>query len=183
LTKLNIRQPWATTSAQPKLKPSFFHSYCLKTGFEVSQLQWSGFICIQKENPQKMTSNPAHESAELDLFSRNPKAKRNVEPYCLPYFQVYGWMVYVDSLKKKLCKIVLIECCIEDQASSPSYDDLAPPPSLPHSSISKLSLFLSLTKCRRASLLTGEGEGWGGGRGKIIRRRESLVPFKSFHTL
>ncbi len=45
LSQLNIREPWAT-SAQPQLKPSFFHSYCLKTGpCEVSQLQWSGFNC------------------------------------------------------------------------------------------------------------------------------------------
>jgi hypothetical protein len=42
---------------------------------------------------------------------------------------------------------------------------------------------LSLSVCRRSSLLTAEeGEG-GWGRSHIIRRRESLVPYKSFNTL
>jgi hypothetical protein len=144
LSQLNIREPWAT-SAQPQLKPSFFHSYCLKTGPFARSHSCSGVVSTgehpcggrsctlcRKKSPKDDYSNPAHESAELGLFSRNPKAKRNVEPYwtgCLPYFQVYGvaglctltqWTVVPES----------IECFIEKQASSPSSDDLAPPPSL-----------------------------------------------------
>ncbi len=71
-----------------------------------------------------------------------------------------------------------IELFIDDQAFSPSYD-LAPPSPTP---VSKLSLFLSLPVCRRSSLLTGEG-GRGWERSQIIRRRESLVIYKSFNTL
>jgi hypothetical protein len=44
----------------------------------------------------------------------------------------------------------------------------------PPSSVGKLSLFLSLHVCRQF----GEG-----GLSKLIRRRESLVLYKSFHTL
>jgi hypothetical protein len=51
-----------------------------------------------------------------------------------------------------------------------------------HPPASILSLFLSLPVCRRSSLLTGEG-GRGWGRSQIIRRRESLVLYKSFNTL
>ncbi len=68
-----------------------------------------------------------------------------------------------------------IECFIEKQASSPSYDDLAPPPSLPPSSIGKLSLFLTLPVCRRSSLLTGEGGGGGGGA-KLYDGEEAWYP-------
>jgi hypothetical protein len=50
------------------------------------------------------------------------------------------------------------------------------------SPVSKMSLFPSLPVRRRSSLQTGEGEmGWV--RSQIIRRRESLVLFKSFNTL
>jgi hypothetical protein len=45
-----------------------------------------------------------------------------------------------------------IECFVEDQTFSVSYD-LAPPPSPD----SKLSLSQSSSLCRRSSLLTGEG--------------------------
>ncbi len=53
-----------------------------------------------------------------------------------------------------------IQCKIEYQAFSPSYD-LAPSPSPPlsDSPVNKLSLFLSLPVCRQSSLLTeGGGE-------------------------
>ncbi len=62
-----------------------------------------------------------------------------------------------------------IECFIEDQAFSLSYDLALPP-----SPISKLSLVVS----HWSSLLTGEG-----GRSQIIRRWESLVLYKSCNTL
>ncbi len=48
-------------------------------------------------------------------------------------------------------------------------------------SLSKLSLFLSLPVCRRSSLLTGGGRGWG--RSQIIWPQESLALYKSFNTL
>jgi hypothetical protein len=52
---------------------------------------------------------------------------------------------------------------------------------LPHPlppAVSKLSLFLSLPVCRRSSLLTGEGVEE---EEPSIRRRESLVLYKSFY--
>jgi hypothetical protein len=54
---------------------------------------------------------------------------------------------------------------------------LSPPPLF-----SPVSLFLSLPVCRRSSLLMGDG-GWGWGRTQILRRRQSLVLYKSFNTL
>jgi hypothetical protein len=39
--------------------------------------------------------------------------------------------------------------------------DVAPPPPAPPSPVSKLSLFLGLTVCRRSTLLAGEGGGGG----------------------
>ncbi len=59
---------------------------------------------------------------------------------------------------------------------------LLPNPS-PTLLISKLSLFINLLVCRRASLLKEEMGGKGKGRSQIIRRRENLVLYKSFNTL
>jgi hypothetical protein len=81
-----------------------------------------------------------------------------------------GWLVYVDSLNGQLYKIVFIECFIEDEAFSPSYDDLAPLHPLPPSPISKVSPFLNLPVCRRSSLLTGAERGGGGGGGAKARK-------------
>jgi hypothetical protein len=70
-----------------------------------------------------------------------------------------------------------IKWLIENQAFLPSYD-LATPPPLPQSTVSKLSLFLNRPVCHRSSLLTGDG-----GKRQILGRRESLVLYKSFCTL
>jgi hypothetical protein len=48
----------------------------------------------------------------------------------------------------------------------------------PPTPVSKLSLFVSLSVCRRWSILTEEGGGWGWGRSQIIKLRESLVLYK-----
>ncbi len=66
-----------------------------------------------------------------------------------------------------------IECFIEDQAFSPSYD-LAPVSKLDGRHIGRLR--------KRDNMLTREGRG-GWGRSQIIRQRGSLVLFKSFNTL
>ncbi len=59
---------------------------------------------------------------------------------------------------------------MEGQPFSTSYDLCLLPHPLPHSSVDKLSLCLSLPLCRRSNLLTGGGRGWG--RSQIIRRRK-----------
>ncbi len=61
-------------------------------------------------------------------------------------------------------RVLIIECFIEDQAVSPSYD-LAPSPSPPPRSppVSKEFRFPSLCVCRRSSLLMVEEGGDGGG--------------------
>jgi hypothetical protein len=75
-----------------------------------------------------------------------------------------------------------IERFVEDQAFSPSCD-LAPSPT-PSPHVSKLSLFLS-SCVSPVELIDGRkrGEGLGEEPNQIIRRRESLVLFKSFNTL
>ncbi len=55
-----------------------------------------------------------------------------------------------------------------------------PTPYPPPSPVSKVTLFLSLSVCRRSSLLTEEG---GGGWSRIIRPQESLALHKTFNTL
>jgi hypothetical protein len=70
-----------------------------------------------------------------------------------------------------------IELFIEDQAFSLSYD-LAPSPP-PPTAVSKLSLSFSVFPGR--AYRGGRGEGVG--RSQIIRRRGSLVLYKSFNTL
>ncbi len=67
-----------------------------------------------------------------------------------------------------------IEWFIEDQALLRSYDQAPHPPPHPSTSpISKLSLLLSLSVCRRSSLLT---KGGGGGRGAKSYDREKAWP-------
>jgi hypothetical protein len=74
---------------------------------------------------------------------------------------------------------------IEDQAFSPCRMIwfLNPPPPLSPSPVSKFSLFLSDPLCRRGSSLLTGGLGWGWGRSQILRRRESLVLYKSFNCI
>jgi hypothetical protein len=67
-----------------------------------------------------------------------------------------------------------IECCIEEQAFSPSYD-LAPSP--PPSPISPVSKFLSLPVCLRSSLLKDDAEGVGGGSQIVRRSRKPGPPY------
>ncbi len=74
-----------------------------------------------------------------------------------------------------------IEWFIEGQAFLRSYLLLHVQP-LPPSLVIKLSLFLSLSVCRRSRLLSGEGRrGWAWSR--IIRPQEGLVTSKSRNTL
>ncbi len=69
---------------------------------------------------------------------------------------------------------------LEDQAFSPSYGLVAPPPPSPVSKQYKLDRRQTGRLRKRDNLLTGEGEGWG--RSQIMWRRESLVFYKSFTT-
>jgi hypothetical protein len=73
-----------------------------------------------------------------------------------------------------------MEWFVEDQAFLRFH--ARPPPPLP---VSKLYLFISLSVCRRSSLLTGGGGGWKRGRAwsRIIRAQESLGFYKSFNPL
>jgi hypothetical protein len=76
-----------------------------------------------------------------------------------------------------------IEWFLEGQAFLRSYDSVPrSPPFPPLPPVSKLSLFLSLTVCRRSSLLTGEGgRGWAWSR--IIWPHESLALCKYLNAL
>ncbi len=70
---------------------------------------------------------------------------------------------------------------VEDPAFLPSCD-LAPLPPPPPSIVRRLSLFLSLAVCRRSSLLTGEGEGVGGG-GKLYDGEKAKSSINHLYSL
>jgi hypothetical protein len=89
------------------------------------------------------------------------KGKRSVIVN-LPLYQL--WNTYATSPREYWM-------VIENQKSSPT--------PITHARKSKLSLFLSLPVCRWLILLAGGSE-WE--RSQIIRRRKSLVRFKSFNT-
>jgi hypothetical protein len=71
------------------------------------------------------------------------------------------------------------EWFIEIQAFSPSYDLAPPPPFLPSSPVSKLDRRHTGRLRKTYNFLTWDG----GGGSLIIRRRESLVLYKSFSAL
>ncbi len=84
---------------------------------------------------------------KLKFLSREGFYSANSDQIAADWFYTISFFLSGDSES--------IECYIEDQAVSLSYD-LAPPHPLPPQ-VSKLSLFLSLYVCRRSSLLTGRG--------------------------
>ncbi len=81
------------------------------------------------------------------------------------------------------CRPESIESFIEDQASPPSYDfahSPLQPPSLSRQKVRPATHRKTETDKKLAGWRDGGG-GWG--RSQIIRRRESLVLYKSFNTL
>ncbi len=104
------------------------------------------------------------------------------------------WMIYRTRLSHHrmiwLLPLFPIEWFIEDEAFSPSY--YLPPPSLPYWMVYRGPGFLSddmasplpLSKRetkKERQLTDGRGGRRGWGRRQIIRRRESLVLYKSFN--
>ncbi len=75
-----------------------------------------------------------------------------------------------------------IKWFIEDEGFSPSHDSAPPHPFNPLAPLSSASCLSSLHVCCRSSLLTGVG-GRGYGRSQILRRRESVILYKSVNTL
>ncbi len=86
---------------------------------------------------------------------------------CLMFLLLFGWRINKDysilsySILIQTGQLYLlaqpesIECHIEDQAFSPSYDRLIPPTLTPYP-VSEFSLVLSLPECRR-SIFEGAG--------------------------
>jgi hypothetical protein len=131
------------------------------------------------------------------LFSS--RKRRHLRPSLLIFY--YLFCTTIENAKNETCfELILIFCgiqiskgviknCfpqnpeiiegfIEDQAFTPSQDLAPPTPPSPLSSVSSTGDTLR----KRYNLLTEEGVR-GLGRSQIIRRRDSLVLYKSFNTL
>jgi hypothetical protein len=96
-----------------------------------------------------------------------------VSPHCFNEWDSRPW--FMDEEKPEG-----IQWFIEEQAYSPSYDLAAHPPP-PTSPVSKLDGRYTGRLRKEDNLMTGK-RGRGCGRSQIVRRRESLVLYKSFNT-
>ncbi len=146
---------------------------------EDGRIAHSCILCPEEEERKNYicTIEGEESGASLNVCSPLPPLPSPspfpVSPHCFNEWDSRPWFIYEEKPEG-------IQCFIEEQSFSPSYDLGAPPPP-PTSPVSKLDGRYTGRTSKGDNLMTGKrGRGWG--RSQIVRRQESLVLYKSFNT-